>query len=164
MTEQAVSQPAVLAVADDREAVLAEFGVLAATVEEQAVAVPASGVLRDGNGRFLPGTAGGPGRKPGRGLDLRALAEREAAREGFDLNAGAWRVLRKLFSMAEAGDVAAAKLVLDKLGIVEGAAAHAGISLTVITGVDRSGNQLQGIAVRTGTATPTNPDAQGELE
>lgn len=103
--------------------------------------------LRDAKGRFLPGGPGGPGRRPGQGLDLRALAEREAEREGFDLNQAAWRVLKKLFHMAEGGDVAAAKLVLDKLGVVD-EAQQAGITLTVVTGVDADGQPAQGIALR----------------
>jgi hypothetical protein len=124
----------------------------AAPVEAPATLPAARTDKRLANGRFVKGHPGGPGRTPGRGLDLRSLAEREAKREGFDLNQAAWRVLKRLFAMAEAGDVAAAKLVLDKLGIVEGDE-RTGVQLVVVTGVDPAGAPAQGIGLRV-TATP----------
>lgn len=120
-------------------AALREFGI------EQPAFAPAP--LRDVKGRFLKGTPGGPGRRPGQGLDLRSLAEREAEREGFDLNAAAWRVLKRLFTMAEAGDVAAAKELFTRIGMVD-EAQQGGVQLVVVTGVDDAGQPAQGIALR----------------
>lgn len=121
--------------------------------EPMAVAPPAEGV-RDSLGRFLPGhSQPGPGRPKGQGLDLRALAEREAEREGFDLCAAAWRVIKKLFAMAEQGDVAAAKELFTRIGTVDDDAQQAGVALTVVTGVDDLGQPATGIALRVAQRT-----------
>lgn len=61
---------------------------------------------RDRTGRFLPGNAGGPGRRPGRSTST-ALRERLAQ----DVEA----VVEVVRQQALAGDVAAARLLLDKL-------------------------------------------------
>ena len=68
---------------------------------------------RDDKGRFRVGHPGGPGRP--RGIDLRALAEREAERENLDLEAALWRVLKQLIEAAENGCTRSAKLLFDKL-------------------------------------------------
>lgn len=145
---------------DDRTAVLAEFGIERASppVETAATELPALSTDRDHKGRFVKGHhSPGPGRPKGQGLDLRALAERESEREGFDLPAAAWRVLKRLFAMAEAGDVAAAKLVLDKLGVVDDAQ-QAGVQLVVVTGVDAAtGEPATGIALRVTAAGTGEP-------
>lgn len=71
---------------------------------------------RDARGRFQPGCQPGPGRPPGsKAIDLRAVAHAAAQDEGFDLHAALWRVVRALTDAAEAGDVGAAKLLLDRL-------------------------------------------------
>jgi len=141
----------------DREAqqqVLAELLGGAPPLPAEPVAPPVGQPFRrDQKGRFLRGNPGGPGRRPGQGLDYRALAEREAEREGIDLPQAMWRVLRKLIELAQAGDVAAAKLVLDKLGIVEDAQQAAGVQLVVITGVDDTGTPVRGVGLRVNQPT-----------
>ena len=118
-----------------------------------AVAAPPAEGDRDARGRFLPGhSLAGPGRRPGQGLDLRALAERESEREGFDLCAAAWRVIKKLFAMAEQGDVAAAKELFTRIGMID-EAQQAVISVTVVTGVDDLGQPATGIALRVAPRT-----------
>lgn len=61
---------------------------------------------RDRTGRFLPGNAGGPGRRPGRSTST-ALREKLAQ----DVEA----VVEVVRQQALAGDIAAARLLLDKL-------------------------------------------------
>lgn len=74
-------------------------------------------VKRGSNGLFLPGTKAGPGRKPGR-PDLYLLAERLAAKEGYDLEQALWDLLKKMIELGRTkGDVAATKLALDHLGL-----------------------------------------------
>lgn len=71
---------------------------------------------RDLRGRFRPGCAAGPGRPPGsKAIDLRAVAHAAAQDEGFDLHGALWGVVRTLVDAAQDGDVAAARLILDRL-------------------------------------------------
>lgn len=72
---------------------------------------------RDVDGRFQPGCKPGPGRPRGgwRAPSAWKIAIERAEKEGFDLEEAIWRVVRKLLTAAQNGDVAAAKLVFDKL-------------------------------------------------
>lgn len=71
---------------------------------------------RDHAGRFAPGCQPGPGRPQGsRNIDLRAVAAAAAERDGIDLDRALWGVVRKLIEQAEAGDVAASKLLFERL-------------------------------------------------
>lgn len=71
---------------------------------------------RDHAGRFAPGCQPGPGRPQGsRNIDLRAVAAAAAERDGVDLDRALWGVVRKLIEQAEAGDVAASKLLFERL-------------------------------------------------
>ncbi|MCB9868201.1 MAG: hypothetical protein H6816_16385 [Phycisphaerales bacterium] len=69
---------------------------------------------RDARGRFVPGHPGGPGR-PRRRISVYQVAERKAAETGFDIEAEVFAVVLKLIEQAKAGDVTAARLVLDRL-------------------------------------------------
>ena len=64
---------------------------------------------RDENGRFLPGNPGGPGRPPSRGKLLRQAAEDAITPEHVAA------IIRKATRLALEGDVAAARLVLDRV-------------------------------------------------
>lgn len=69
-----------------------------------------NGLTRTGDGRFAPGNAGGPGNPYGqRVAELRAALLDAVTPD--DLTA----IIRRLVEAAKAGDVAAAKLVLDRL-------------------------------------------------
>lgn len=68
---------------------------------------------RDDKGRFVVGNPGGPGRP--RKPDVFAVATEGAARDGVDLRASLWAVLQAMVQRALAGDVSAAKLIVDKL-------------------------------------------------
>ena len=71
---------------------------------------------RDHTGRFAPGCQPGPGRPQGsRNIDLRAVAAAAAERDGVDLHAALWAVVRKLIEQAEGGDVGASKLLFERL-------------------------------------------------
>ena len=64
--------------------------------------------------RFKPGQSGNPaGRPPG--LDFRRLVEKRAAAEGVPVEAAMWAIFVSMLKRARAGDVAAAKLLLDRL-------------------------------------------------
>lgn len=64
------------------------------------------------DGRFAPGHPGVGGRPSG--IDLRALAERKSEEEGYDFPTAMWEVIKALIENAKAGNVSAAKLLLDK--------------------------------------------------
>lgn len=69
-----------------------------------------NGIIRDVKGRFAKGTERGPGRPPGTHVQsLRNALLQEA--KPADMKA----VARKLIELAREGDVAAAKLILDRL-------------------------------------------------
>ncbi len=77
-------------------------------------AAESAGNGRDSAGRFVPGHR--LGGRP-RGVDLRALVEHRAAADPSlgSLDAVVWRVTRALLAEAEAGNVAAGKVLLDYL-------------------------------------------------
>lgn len=115
-----------------------------ASVPDAPARVPKPG--RDARGYFLPGhNLPAPGRP--RGYDLKKLAEEESEREGFDIRAAFWRVLKRMIVLAEGGDVQAAKLVLDRLGMPDDVG-PGGLQLTVVTGVDSTGAPATGIGLR----------------
>ena len=92
---------------------------------------------RDEAGRFLRGnTISKTGGRP-RGIDIKALAEEMAEQEGYDLRQAMWRVLKTLINSAEAGDVAAAKIVFERLGVDDDLMSRAGVVLHVLTGLPR---------------------------
>lgn len=66
-------------------------------------------VLRGPGGRFQPGTAAGPGRRPRK--DLRSIIEGS----GVDVDAGLAEVSQQLFTLARGGDTSAAGLLLRHL-------------------------------------------------
>ena len=74
-----------------------------------------TGVEQDkATGQFLPGNNGGSGRPPG--IDVRQAALASAKKAGVDLAQAVGNVLLKMVEQAlDHGDVAAAKLVLDRL-------------------------------------------------
>lgn len=77
------------------------------------LSAPIGGGGRDEKGRFTFGNPGGPGRakKP----DIYAVALEGAARDGIDLRAKLYEVLQAMVQRALAGDVSAAKLLVDRL-------------------------------------------------
>jgi len=79
-----------------------------------APSVSAENGNRDASGRFVPGhSLPGPGRP--KGFDFRAIATARAEAEGLSLEDAIYKVCRGLLTAAENGDVAAARLVLDRL-------------------------------------------------
>lgn len=72
---------------------------------------------RDESGRFLPGHATpGPGRPPGHvGPDFRRLVIERCEREGVTVEDAVWAVFTALLKKARRGDVAAARVLLDRL-------------------------------------------------
>ena len=69
---------------------------------------------RDKAGRFLAGNCANPKGRP-RAFDIRKAAEQHAAKVGMDLQAALGEIIEALIIQAKAGDVAAAKLVMDRL-------------------------------------------------
>lgn len=96
-----------------------------------AVCKPESSTFRDSAGRFLPGHPGlgGRPRKP----DVFAVASEHADAEGFDLRARLGRVVGALLAAAEAGDVQAARVLIDKL--CDSDATSGALSIVLSTGV-----------------------------
>lgn len=77
-----------------------------------------NGVIRDAAGRFLPGTKGGTGRPPGTVIspNIGAICRARAEELGFTVDDMVWAVMLKLYQTAVVtGDVAAARIVLDRL-------------------------------------------------
>lgn len=66
-------------------------------------------------GRWRPGHTGGPGRP--RGVDLRRLAAEKSKADGIDIENAMWGVLKAMLKASINGDVAAAKLVFEKLAL-----------------------------------------------
>ena len=127
----------------------------APTIAAEASSAPPA--QRDAKGRYLPGNTVTHGIGRPRRPDLLTRAKAEADRTGIDIEAALGRVALKMIALAEAGDVGAAKLVLDRLTL--GAdEAGAGVQLTVITGVDDRGEIRQGIALRTSATAAQESD------
>jgi hypothetical protein len=76
------------------------------------------------SGRFLPGNSGGPGRP--RGLDFRRVVAEQAHAAGVGLEGAMWAVFQAILSRAKAGDVQAAKLLLDRVCVVDPVEAERG--------------------------------------
>lgn len=74
---------------------------------------------RDADGRFVRGTSGGPGFNRAKRANLVEIATKRALELGSTLNERLAIVIDALFVQASLGDVAAAKLLFDKLGEVE---------------------------------------------
>lgn len=98
-----------------------------------------NGVNRDSTGRFQRGHRLG-GRS--RGIDLRALAEEFAAKEGLDLPRALWGVCKRMLALAIGGDVQAARLMLERLTDTDETTLRAVAVLRVITGVDADAAEL----------------------
>lgn len=92
---------------------------------------------RDELGRFAPGCAPGPGRPPA--PDFRRVVAERLAANGGSVDAVLFEVFEALRAEAAAGNVAAAKLLLDRLA-PDGKEGAAGRSLDEIIGetIDRS--------------------------
>jgi hypothetical protein len=67
------------------------------------------------NGKFLPGTAAGPGRPHG-SINIFRACKIRARREGMDLRNMVWEVAKGLAEAAMQGDAAAAKVLFDRFG------------------------------------------------
>lgn len=74
---------------------------------------------RNADGRFQRGTAPGPGFTKAKRANLVEIATKRALEFGSTLNERLAIVIDALFVQASLGDVAAAKLLFDKLGEVE---------------------------------------------
>ena len=91
---------------------------------------------RNEHGQFLPGHGRpGPGRPKGVG-NIRTIAAEKAEAEGVDLQQAIWEVVKSLFKSASAGDVAAARLLLDRL--TDTREIGGDTIVQVVTGVPRS--------------------------
>ncbi|MCB9882221.1 MAG: hypothetical protein H6834_10550 [Planctomycetes bacterium] len=107
---------------------------------------------RDEHGRFLKGhSSPGPGRPPG-SVDLLAICQRRADEEGIDLEQLVWEVAQALFRRAEQGDVAAAKLVLDRLCGPVGKGSNVAVAV----------NQVS--ALPPGPPVPSDQELEAQLE
>lgn len=74
---------------------------------------------RDAAGKWLPGERGGPGFTKAKRANLVEIATKRALEFGTTLNERLAIVIDALFVQASLGDVAAAKLLFDKLAEVE---------------------------------------------
>lgn len=90
-----------------------------------------AGTGRDKGGRFVEGHVGMGGRP--RRPDLFALAEQYAGPN--EIREALWRILKKLLRQAQAGDVQAAKLVLERLTDSDAMKLEGSLTLQVVTGV-----------------------------
>lgn len=68
---------------------------------------------RTTSGRFAKGNSGGPGRP--RGIDFRAVVAQRAEAEGSRIEEIIWEVFEMLLAASRAGDVQAARVLLDRL-------------------------------------------------
>lgn len=66
-------------------------------------------------GKFLTGTAAGPGRPHG-SINIFRACKIRARREGMDLRDMVWNAAKGLYEAAMSGDAAAAKVLFDRLG------------------------------------------------
>lgn len=90
--------------------------------------------VRDEKGRILPGSPGlpGAGRPKGTGIariGFMEAAQRWADKRGISLQTATAKVIGKLYSLAEGGDIQAIKLFLDR---VVGPLAHKGDPLVSV--------------------------------
>ncbi len=91
---------------------------------------------RGNNGQFTVGNPGGPGRPPGCYVIDWQKVVAHAEAEGLDVERELFRVLKVLLRRAQKGDVAAAKLVFERLcGREPLRLEGAGLALQVVTGV-----------------------------
>jgi len=141
----------------DREAqqqALAELIGGALPLPAEPIAPP---VLRDDKGRFLPGGPGGPGRKPGRGVDVKFAAERIARERGIELSVAVGEVVLRLIELAKGGDVPAAALLLKTVGTAE-PDGQQGLVVQVISRVPRPDSSAVGVRVITRIQGDHDPD------
>ncbi len=113
---------------------------------------------RDERGRFVPGCAPGPGRPPLPDF-RRVIAERLAA-NGGSVDAVLFDVFEALRAEAAAGNVAAAKLLLDRLAPLDKGAAP-GLSLDEVIASSFLTPRDRAAAIRELLTDPANVD---ELE
>lgn len=101
--------------------------------------------IRASDGRFLPGNPGGPGARRGtRKLDFVAIVRRHARATGIDLRAAVGEVFDALLGQARAGDVQAARLLLDRLcGPVEKEPSAVAVAAVAQQAVENRGPQYQ---------------------
>lgn len=107
-------------------------------MESDAQAVPA---VRNAKGQWVKGTSGspnGPGPRGSYGIDLRHLARRKMGEAGYAERM--WQVIQRMFDAAMDGDVAAAKLLFDRLGVPE---AKASLKMTVDLTPDERAARIQ---------------------
>ncbi len=76
-------------------------------------------MTRSGDGRFTKGCRAGPGRP--KGLDFRAVVEREAARRDVSLPEALWSIFQGQLAKAVTGDTAAARFCIERLCLPEDA-------------------------------------------
>lgn len=109
--------------------------------------------VRATDGRFLPGNPGGPGGKRGaRKLDFVACVRRHARAQGIDLRAAVGQVFDALLGQARAGDVQAARLLLDRLcGPVEKGESSSVAVAVAQQALENQGPQYQTFEGRTDT-------------
>lgn len=74
-------------------------------------------------GRFLPGTSGNPKGRP-RGLDFKRIVYERAAAAGIPIEDAVWLVFQAMLKAASGGDVAAAKLILERICETEPTEVH----------------------------------------
>lgn len=74
-----------------------------------------NGEVRGTNGQYAKGHCGGPGRPQG-SVDIFAAWRRQAKSEGRTLEAVVCGVMKNLLDAADGGDVAAMRLLLDRIG------------------------------------------------
>jgi hypothetical protein len=86
-------------------------------MSEEVEAVPINEMEDNGRnpetGQFVKGWKGGPGRPKG-SVDFMQALRLHAKAKGYDIVAAVWEVAEAMFEKAKSGDVAAAKLILDR--------------------------------------------------
>jgi hypothetical protein len=142
---------------DDDEPPRPKLRVTAEPVVAVAPADPSVPGERDAKGRFVAGVwRGGPGR-PSR-PDPYAIACEGAAKDGTDLRARLWSVLKRMIEQAEGGDTHAANLVMKHLCSNDAVAVAFAAELT---GTDRI-TRLQALLVRAAARLAGGEDHEDE--